>query len=108
MGRVLFQPVFLVKANRTGNNQIKSLDSSTNTSAHHTWEDWKDMKEVADQFLHVLTEVVRTRRIGTASLRTVLNVNTDGSMTTRLTKFNNDQISGVGITFTCVLSYRYL
>lgn len=100
-----FNLFFLTLSGRTGTQQFKSINPSTNTSTHHTWYDWKDMKEVADQFLAVLKDVIIKRATETGErLKTLVNLNTDGSMTTRLTKFNNDQISGVGITFSMALA----
>lgn len=100
-----FNLFFLCLSGRTGDQKIKSIDASTNSSTHHTWYDWKDMKEVADNFMAVLKDVINKRAASTGErLKTLVNLNTDGSMTTRLTKFNNDQVSGVGVTFTMALA----
>ena len=100
-----FHLFFLCKTFTTGTNQIKSPDYDTNTSAHHVWYDWKDMKEVAVNFIEVLKFFIKnksttgTEDVPAVVLKTVVNVDFEKAAITRLSKFNNDSVSGVSISF---------
>lgn len=101
-----FNLFFLCRANYTGQNQIKSLDKATNTSGHHSWYDWKDMKEVAINFYEVLCNIGRSTvqyDSKSISLASVLNIEKERFEITRLTKFNNDSVSGVSVLFNALL-----
>lgn len=98
----IFNLYFVCTTFRTGDNKIKSRDAGTNTSAHHIWYDWQDMKEAAMNFLEVLKLTLR-RSIEVdgvlVPLRTMINEDISGAIFNRLTKFNNDVLTGVSVSF---------
>lgn len=99
---------FLTKTNVTADNQIKSLNKDTNTSGHHVWYDWQDMKNCADDFVEVLRMLLRTTQIvdgAPLNLHAYFAFDINNSVFTRLTKFNNDQVSGVSVAITLFM-YR--
>jgi hypothetical protein len=98
-----FSLYFLTKTYATADNQIKSLNKDTNTSAHHIWFDWQDMKNCADDFLEVLkSQLKRTVTVDAASFnfKTLFSFDSSNAVFTRLSKFNNDKLSGVNVMFT--------
>jgi hypothetical protein len=98
-----FNLFFLCTANTT-NNQIKSLDKDTNTSSSRPWNDWSDMKQCAVDFLDILMQVIQTKSSPEGTrLGALMNVEFDKTVIRRLTKFNNDQLSGVSMTFTVLM-----
>lgn len=97
-----FNLYFVCTTFYTGTNQIKTKDPETNTSAHHIWYDWQDMKECAQQFIDVLKlQLQRRINIETESvlLKSMLQIDSGNVIFNRLTKFNNDRLSGVSVTF---------
>lgn len=90
----IFQLFFLCTTGYTGQNKIKSLDKATNTSAHHTWYDWKDMKEVALEFLVILRKTIRQFK-----LKRYFAIDFTNIPVRRLSNFNTDGLSGVSISF---------
>lgn len=89
----------------TGNNQIKLQDKDTNTSAHSIPWDWADMKRCASSFLFMLEKQLQrkiTVKEQSVPLRLFLNLG-DGAVYNRLTKFNNDRLSGVSVSFNMYL-----
>lgn len=101
-----FYLYFVCTTNYTGQNKIKSLDPSTNTSSHHVWYDWKDMKECAVNFLELLKKVQKKpvdSNGNTVPLGSIFNVDTERADIVRLTKMNNDKISGVGLYFSAFM-----
>jgi hypothetical protein len=102
----IFNLYFVTTTFYTSDNKIKSLDKDTNTSAHHIWYDWQDMKTCASNFIKTLKKVVAKRTIMledatipyTVPLKTVVNLDGD-VIYKRLTKFNNDRLSGVSLSF---------
>lgn len=51
---------FLALSNRTGDGDIKSPNIETNLSTHTYQQDWKDMREVAGNFVKAFREATRT------------------------------------------------
>lgn len=97
-----FSIFFLTPSFTTGDHQIKSLNKDTNTSAHHIWYDWQDMKNCADEFLEVLKLQLK-RYINVdgkdVPLKTLINFDSSNAVFSRLSKFNNDKLSGVNVLF---------
>ncbi|MBL0235031.1 MAG: hypothetical protein IPQ08_15460 [Chitinophagaceae bacterium] len=88
----LFELFFLCKTHYNGQNRVKMEDKPTGRSGHHVWYDWKDMKEVAIEFLEALKQVQKKYR-----LKSFMAVDFSKVPIRRLSKYNNDNISGVGI-----------
>lgn len=88
-----FDLFFLCTTGYTGQNQVKSVNKPTHKSEHHIWYDWKDMKVAAEEFLQMLSIVLQNNIIQAA-------INKEGIGIRRLSKMNNDRVSGVGINFT--------
>jgi hypothetical protein len=98
-----FSLFFLTPSYKTGNNQIKTLDPDTNTSAHHIWYDWQDMKNCADEFLEVLKMQLKRAVVldgKLTPLMALINFDSSSAVFSRLSKFNNDELSGVNVLFT--------
>lgn len=106
---IIFNLYFVCTTYRTGDNKIKSRDAGTNTSAHHIWYDWQDMKEAAMNFLEVLKLTLR-RKIDVDGqlipLGTMVNLDITGAIFNRLTKFNNDVLTGVSVSFPMYLEAK--
>lgn len=98
----IFNLYFVCTTYRTGTGQIKNRDAGTNTSAHHIWYDWQDMKEAAMNFLEALKLTLR-RKIDVDGvprpLGTMIQTDISGAIFNRLTKFNNDVLTGVSVSF---------
>lgn len=90
----VFELFFLCTTGYTGQNQIKTVDKATNKSMHHVWYDWKDMKEVAVEFMDVLKAVIKANQ-----LKRFFALDLERIPVRRLTKFNNDSLSGVSVSF---------
>lgn len=99
-----FHIFFLCLSQRTGDNQIKKVDRDTNTSGQFTWYDWNDMKLCASDFLEVLKKVIKTKKSGEIPLRSFLHVEFEKAVVTRLTKFSNDKVNGVSLSFIAQMS----
>ncbi|MGN6438176.1 MAG: hypothetical protein ACTHMM_16670 [Agriterribacter sp.] len=101
--RFIFQLYFLCTTYYTGDNQVKQPDKDTGVSSHHVWYDWKDMKECAGNFMQVLDDVMRKKTVvidGKESpVGVYFNMDSTPFSIKRLSKFNNDRLSGAGITF---------
>jgi hypothetical protein len=69
----------------------------TKQSTHEVWYDWKDMKQAAKDFLLKLDEVTRK------NIAHKFNVDTSNVVVRRLSRFGEDRLSGVMITFTGLL-----
>lgn len=104
----IFNLYFLCPTFYTGENKIKVPNPDTNTSTHHIWYDWQDMKECAQQFLEVLKQVLRSRTIVIGAeevgLRRFLALDDKRVIFNRLTKFLNDRLSGVSLSFVITMS----
>lgn len=98
-----FNLYFVCPSFTTGENQVKSPDPDTNTSTHHIWYTWSDMKACAESFLEVLHRMIRTRSItegnSTILLRSVLQMEISNAIFSRLSNFNNDKLTGVSMAF---------
>lgn len=105
----IFNLYFVCTTFRTGTNQIKSRDPGTNTSAHPVWYDWQDMKEAAMNFLEVLKLTLK-KQIEVdgmlVPLRTMVNEDISSAIFNRLTKFNNDVLTGVSVSFPMYLEAK--
>lgn len=88
-----FRLFFLCTTGYTGDNQIKSPDPLTNTSLHTVPMDWNDMKNLALSFMNALEKVqkniIREFRLKQKGEWRIV----------RLTKLQNDNLSGVVIQF---------
>lgn len=98
-----FTIYFLCMSGRDGKNQIKKVDRGTNTSSQLTWYDWSDMKESAGDFIEALRLIIQKKSIDNKPMKTVLNVDFERAVINRHTKFNNDLLNGVSLTFTAFL-----
>ncbi len=103
-----FNMFFLCTTYYTGQNKVKQPDPGSGISTHHVWYDWKDMQECARNFLTVLDEVVRNKTVVENEIeRPMATVfHRDHTMVVdikRLTKFNNDRLSGVSVLFNLYL-----
>lgn len=99
-----FSLYFLCTAEQDGTNQIKKLDKASNTSGQHPWYDWSDMKQCAADFIEILKKVIYKRLAGSVPIKSLLNIDFERAMITRITKFNNDRLNGVSVTFTAYMA----
>lgn len=90
----VFELFFLCTTGYTGQNKIKSIDKPSQTSSHLIWYDWKDMKEIAKEFLKVLTELIKVHQ-----LKRFFAVDLERVPVRRVSNFNNDTLSGVSVSF---------
>lgn len=90
--------LFLCSTGYTGDNQFKTRQVDTNTSTHTIAMDWADMKLVALGFKNALEKIQK-------NLRTEFHVK-QGSpwRITRVSRTQNDQLSGVMAQFECELA----
>jgi hypothetical protein len=100
----LFNLFFLTRSGATGQNQIKEIDIDTQVSTHHSWQDWKDMKECAWNFLQALKKTIRTRVVTISienhiPLRSFISLDPTGIDITRLSNIGTDNVSGVQVSF---------
>lgn len=77
----------------------RDLDKDTNKSTRHVWYDWSEMNEVAINFLTVLSKMQRKKTEDGKYLGGYMIVDFSGGVVTRLSKYLNDKVSGVGLTF---------
>ena len=93
-----FRLYFMCTTHATGDNKIKSPDPSTNTSLHTVAMDWNDMKNLALAFMNALETVQRPIiskfRLKQRELWKII----------RLSKVQNDTLSGVMIQFQAEIS----
>jgi hypothetical protein len=93
-----FRLFFMCTTGYTGDNQFKFRDPSTNTSMHTVPMDWSDMKTLALNFMYALEKVqMKIIRQFRLKQRTEWKI-------IRLTKVQNDNLSGVMIQFPAELS----
>lgn len=101
-----FTLFFVCTSYYTGTNQIKTPDVDTNLSMHPVWYDWQDMKNSAQQFLDLLKKIITTKNVTIDSvitpLKTIINFGND-AIYRRLSKFNNNRLSGIQATFTITM-----
>lgn len=88
-----FRLFFMCTTGYTGDNQIKFKDPNTNTSLHTVPMDWADMKNLALGFMNAL-EKIQKKLLN----QFFLNQKGEWKMV-RLTKVQNDNLSGVMIQF---------
>ena len=89
----VFELFFLCTSGYTSTNKVKFPDRATGQSMHHVWYDWKDMKEVALEFLKMLERVIKLHK-----LKSFMVVDFSRIPVRRITKINNDSVSGVSIS----------
>jgi hypothetical protein len=83
-----------------GTNGTKQPDPKTRKSTHEVWYDWADMKRAAMNFISVLDDVTRKNKLSNGlPIVTQFNIDSSTVNVKRLSKFNEDRISGVSITF---------
>jgi hypothetical protein len=103
MEEFTFQLYFLTTSGYTGDNQIKDLDPSRNTSKHPVWYDWKDMKQCAAEFMETLIKVIKSGVSGTGPtsvpLKTVIHIEESNAIYRRFTKMQTTGLSGASVTF---------
>lgn len=90
---IVFDLFFLCRANFTGQNRVKMPDRATGTSGHHPWYDWKDMKEVAMEFMSALYRITRKK------LRSAMMIEIHDMPLRRYTNVGVDAVNGVGLSF---------
>lgn len=72
----------------------------TRQSTHEIWYDWKDMKQAAEDFIAVLDDVTRKNKLASGlPIATQFNIDAGNVKVTRLSKFGEDRVSGVAISF---------
>lgn len=87
-----------------GKNGVKVPDPRTRKSTHEVWYDWKDMKQVAADFIIMLDQVTKKKMLASnRPIATEVNVDTETVHVRRLTKFNEDRVSGVRIDFSMTM-----
>jgi hypothetical protein len=96
---MMFHLYFLTPAGRTGKNQIKAVNRSTNTSSTNSWDDWEEMKVCAVSFLEVLYNTLLKGFAGETKLTSIFHLNYEGARIRRLTKFTTSSLNGVSLTF---------
>lgn len=94
-----FQLYFLCKTFVTGQNGIKSLNENQQVSEHHIWYSWKDMKECAVNFRFVLNQIIRKKLIDTDPITKYFSLLNETGAIDRLSRFSNDDVSGVRLSF---------
>lgn len=103
----IFNLYFLTTTYRNSDNSVKLRDADTGQSAHHVWYDWQDMKTCAMNFVNILDKVIRTKytviNYVPTPLKMYLSLDKANVIYNRLTKFYNDSLSGVGLTFTIMM-----
>lgn len=87
-----FELYFVCNSGYTGQNKVKQPNQAINASTHHPWYDWKDMKEVAINFILALKKVVRKN-----NLQSHLSIDLDDVPVKRFTDYGNDKLSGVRV-----------
>lgn len=101
--RFVFNLYFLCTTYYTGDNQVKQPDPGTGVSTHHVWYDWKDMVECGHNFMKLLDTVIRRKYVvideKEQPLGLYFNLDNQPHTVKRLSKFNNDRLSGCGISF---------
>lgn len=85
---------FLTPSYNNGDSSIKSIDKSTNTSAHSIQFDWKDMRECSGDFRKVFKKLVSCR-----NLTNIIRDKQTPDITRRFSLMNNDRLSGVELEF---------
>lgn len=90
-----FNLLFLCKSYNAANG----TDQHTRKASHDIPWDWKDMKECAANFILMLDTVLRTRRINGVPIAALFNIDAENITVRRLTKFTEDNTSGVWISF---------
>lgn len=99
--------LFFVTTTYFDKTGVKWPDLDTNTSTHHVWYDWQDMKRCASNFIQKLKEIVRKGRVDYSGQQMPLNQvsSLQGDVIyNRLTRFNNDRLSGVKVSFSMFLN----
>ncbi len=104
----LFTILFLTRAGHTGQNQLKQPNADQQASTHQVWHDWKDMKELAVNFLQMLKKVVREKTFSdngqNKNLIGIINLVKDSIEIKRITSAGNDGVNGVALNFRMQLS----
>lgn len=90
-----FNLLFLCKSYNAANG----TDQKTRKANHDIPWDWKDMKECAANFITVLDKFLRTRRIDGVPVAALFNIDLENIVVRRLSKFTEDNCSGVWISF---------
>lgn len=90
---------FLTGTYYTGANQVKNVNSSTQTSAHTILQDWHDMKRCAMSFLRVLARIEREKGLIQSSFR----LDQADRVIDPVSLIGVDRASGVRLGFSCSL-----
>lgn len=96
-----FALYFLQRTYVDGKNQVKQPDKDTGRSTRRVEEDWKQMKEKALEFRGVLKQSLKQTVVFDSTqvvLPQIIRCD-DEVRVSRVTKYNNDNLSGVGIVF---------
>lgn len=95
-----FNLLFLDSTYYTSTGAPKQPNNKTGQSTHEVWMDWQDMKNAAVGFITTLDTVTRTRNLASGQrIGMFFNISMDSINVRRLSKFNQDRVSGVSITF---------
>jgi hypothetical protein len=98
-----FDMFFLTLSQRTGDGEIKNRDIETNLSNHTKEQDWKDMREVAGNFVKKLREITRVPPV-CSILREVYGSRNEYK---RLTVKANDNLNGIFLSFDMQVAEDY-
>lgn len=94
-----FTMYFLTRDKATGQNQLKNINTQQQVSTHQVWEDWKDMSEVANNFLYKLNWTIRHDSSGDVKLSSVITLQKEGQSVDRISQIGNDKLNGVRLSF---------
>jgi len=103
--------LYFLNTTETQSNQIRSFNKATNTSNQEPSDDWDEMKSSASDFIEACELVIKSNSIDNVPLKNYINLSYDKSQIRRLSRFGNDKLSGVQLSFivimhtnSCVLS----
>lgn len=103
-----FNLFFVTTTGRNSDGTTKMRDKDTGTSAHPVWYDWQDMKSCAMNFIWILKAVLKTRSFTDNSqqipLRSVFDFDERSAIYRRLSRFNNDVLTGVSVAFNITMA----
>lgn len=92
----IFNLIFLCKSYNVANG----INDKTRKAVHDIPYDWKDMKQCAMDFLIMLDKITRQKKLANGlPVCTQFNINLNSINVKRLSKFNEDRVSGVWVSF---------
>lgn len=102
-----FTLYFLERTYHDGQNKIKKLDKDTQTSQAQPYDSWANMKKEANLFLSSLEATLRSTAVvenKTVPFRSFLYGDFNSVDIRRLSKVQNDNISGIEVNFNLYLN----